>query len=106
MKIGEQQVNLTTPVGIYPTGVSPFGVYDGVGNVWEWCATKWIKPYPYNVQENEWTDEYLGGTAGRMLRGGSWVNDNADIARCAARNWNFRIKYEGLGCRVAAISAI
>ncbi|MDX1521630.1 MAG: SUMF1/EgtB/PvdO family nonheme iron enzyme, partial [Anaerolineae bacterium] len=35
--VGEQRVQATTPVGIYPTGVSPSGIHDGAGNVWEWC---------------------------------------------------------------------
>jgi formylglycine-generating enzyme required for sulfatase activity len=81
---GEQQVRTTTPVGIYPDGLSPFGAFDCAGNVWEWCATTWGKAYPYDILEDEWTDEYLEGDAARVLRGGSWGRDQ-DFARCASR---------------------
>ncbi len=52
------RVNSTTPVNAYPTGASPFGVMDLVGNVWQLTA-----------------DLYNNGTfTFTMLRGGSYYN--------------------------------
>jgi formylglycine-generating enzyme required for sulfatase activity len=81
---GEQVVEATIPVGIYPTGDSPFGAFDCTGNVWEWGATQGGKRYPYDTTEDEWARGYLEGENGRALRGGSWLNDR-DLARCAFR---------------------
>ncbi|HWQ13669.1 MAG TPA: SUMF1/EgtB/PvdO family nonheme iron enzyme [Roseiflexaceae bacterium] len=56
---------LTTPVGAYPAGVSQYGVYDMIGNVWEWTASEYAS--------------YPGGTPQRrkgyyVLRGSSCVS--------------------------------
>jgi len=85
---GRQVVMTTTPVGLYPGGAGPLGLFDCAGNVWEWCATQapglQLKPYPYDVTENEWTTAKLEGTNVRVLRGGSWSHLRND-ARCAVR---------------------
>jgi formylglycine-generating enzyme required for sulfatase activity len=88
---GDQKVCTTTPVGIYPNGVSPFGLFDCAGNVWEWCVTRWKKPFPYDADQDEWQADYLEGQNLRVLRGGSW-NYRAEVNRCA-----YRLRFQPYG---------
>jgi formylglycine-generating enzyme required for sulfatase activity len=107
MNVGKQVVRGTTPVGIYPGGASPFGILDCAGNVWEWCVTRWDKSYPYDIREDERSDEYLFGTDGRRLRGGAWAYNDVTVIRCTFRHGDrpyYRSSF--FGCRVAAVSHI
>jgi hypothetical protein len=77
-KQGPHCVGRTTPVGIYSLGATPEpeSVHDLAGNVWEWCLNEYEKPKRFQ----------LGGTVGRVLRGGSWLH-RPDLA-CARKRAN------------------
>jgi len=94
----------TAPVGSFPAGAGPYGALDMVGNIWEWCATKWGKKYPYKL-EQEWHVRYLDGTNNRVIRGSSWYNDRTRV-RCASRYFiiNPHNRDNNIGLRVASRS--
>lgn len=72
----------TSPVGSYPLGVSPFGMEDMAGNVWEWCHDCLV-PYTGRERTNP-----KGPTEGskRICRGGSWKS-RAGSLRTSARGF-------------------
>ena len=76
----------TVAVGLYPTGASPYGVLDLVGNVYEWIAD-WYSPSYYESSD---AVNPLGperGEAGRRsVRGGSW-GWGIPFASAAFRDW-------------------
>jgi formylglycine-generating enzyme required for sulfatase activity len=64
----------TTQVGSFEFA-NPFGLFDMHGLVWEWCLDHWHENYN-NAPTNEdaWLDS--GENQNRVIRGGSWLNDN------------------------------
>ncbi len=79
----------TTAVGKFsPGGDSPFGCCDMIGNVWEWCSSRYggtgVTPkfkYPYDSKDAR---EDLNADDTRILRGGSFFNGRGR-ARCQYR---------------------
>ena len=71
----------TTPVGSYsPSGDSPYGVADMVGNVWEWTSTM-MAPYPYVIDDGREV-HHANGKA--IVRGGAWYYSRK-LARVSVR---------------------
>jgi sulfatase modifying factor 1 len=59
------------PVGSHPKGISPFGIDDLAGNVWEWVADWFGESFPRADVRNP-----KGPNSGsaRVLRGGGWYD--------------------------------
>src|SRR5262245_46654442 len=90
----ESHLGRTTAVGVYPQGVSPVGALDMSGNVWEWCLNEYDHPQRTG----------LSGTARRVVRGGSWGNDQG-YARASYRAYYAPgNRYYDVGLRVVRSS--
>lgn len=95
------------PVGAYPAGVSPTGVHQLIGDVWEWLDTDFhgypgFDPFPYR----EYSEVFFGQQY-KMLRGGSFGTDPA-ACRATFRNWDHPIRrqiFVGFRCARDAMPA-
>ena len=80
--MGKTGLGETSAVGLFPQGKSTEDCLDLIGNVWEWTRSRFRK-------EPEGFADQLIATNGsddrRVLRGGSWLNDDRELLRCAAR---------------------
>lgn len=71
-------IHKPTPVGMFFKGISPYGVMDASGNVWEWTDS-WFQAYPGSITNNEDFGERY-----HVVRGGSWRYNRRNV-RCATR---------------------
>ncbi len=101
-RLADDGYAVTAPVGSYrPNG---FGLYDAIGNVWEWCADRYGE-YP-RTPVTDPSGAATGNT--RVYRGGSYVNPQSQCRsayryRGPERN-DYRRDY--LGLRVACDVAV
>ena len=81
--LGVDSYENTSPVGSF--SANRFGLYDMGGNVWQWCE-----------------DDYGGGGAFRVLRGGSWWSNSYRERLLSSFRFNdnpgFRNSYYGFRC--------
>jgi formylglycine-generating enzyme required for sulfatase activity len=101
---GKDRWKYTAPVGSFAP--NPFGIYDTVGNVWEWTCSEYENRY--KGQEKTCKNKAKIKTDGEnqshfVLRGGSW-DDGAWWTRTADRyRWQPAERNWGDGFRLARI---
>jgi formylglycine-generating enzyme len=72
----------TRPTGTYPP--NGFGLCDVAGNVWEWISDWYGREYYRGDEMNDPVGPPGGNM--RIVRGGSWVNSDLNMLRCAYRH--------------------
>lgn len=86
----ETGIGSITAVGSFPSGASPYGILDMIGNVWEWTRSSWGRAfqtpdysYPYRSNDGR-EDLQASREIYRILRGGSFY-ENRRFARTTFR---------------------
>lgn len=96
----------TTPVKMYESGRSYYGVYDMAGNIWEWVQDYYVENYYSNSPEVDPQGPLLGNASeDRIMRGGCFM-DSGDWANAITRMPNKPEWFEwstGFRCAVSNI---
>lgn len=89
----------TAPVGSYPDGRSPVGVYDMAGNVMEWVGDWYDRRYYGEASDTN----PLGPLEGefKVIRGGSWLSAVDEVAVTARTSFDPTVARANLGFRCA-----
>jgi formylglycine-generating enzyme required for sulfatase activity len=93
----ETGIGQTAAVGIFPLDVTPDGVSDMGGNVWEWCSSLGTD-YPYRPADGR---EDLDAAGARTLRGGAFDSPRATLHAAFRRPAEPHARVSLIGFRIA-----
>ena len=99
--IGEKTL---MPVGSYEAGKSPYGVYDIVGNVWEW-VNDWYDARYYEKSPSKNPPGPQEGTK-KVIRGAGWQNETPTVRIFTRVDSDPTMRNESTGFRCAADKGI
>ena len=89
----ESGMRLTVPVNNYPSGVSPYGVFDMAGNVWEWCINNEDSGNDTNTSQDE----------NRVIKGGSFIGTYKRAQTRFFYSLNPQCRYDTIGFRLVRL---
>jgi formylglycine-generating enzyme required for sulfatase activity len=96
---GQFCVGDTNKVGSYPSGISPYGVMDMAGNVWEWVNDWYEDDYYANSPLTNPTGPASG--TNKIYRGGGWGSHNQYLRVAYRGNSEPNLSYYTMGFRCA-----
>jgi formylglycine-generating enzyme required for sulfatase activity len=96
-----------TPSGTHPVGEklpNAFGLYDMLGNVWEWCEDHWHANYDGAPTDGSaWMED--DASAYRVSRGGSWISDARSVRAASRYGLDPSARYVHVGFRCARVQS-
>jgi formylglycine-generating enzyme required for sulfatase activity len=93
----EGGIGQTAAVGIFPSDVTPEGISDMGGNVWEWCSSL-NADYPYRPGDGR---EDMDAAGARILRGGAFDSPRATLHADFRRPAEPHARVSLIGFRIA-----
>ncbi len=89
----------TAPVGSFPDGRSPIGLYDMAGNVMEWVGDWYDPRYYYEIVDTNPRGPLEGEY--KSLRGGSWLSEADELTVTVRGSFDPTVARANLGFRCA-----
>lgn len=98
----ETHIRRTTPIGVFPHGMTPEGLIDITGNTYDWTNSLY-QPYPYNGEDGR--EEPTPTNAPRVLRGGAWFDMHVTVRTSYRHHSDPGTRNNGIGLRVVRSSS-
>lgn len=89
----------TCPVGTFRA--NDFGLYEMLGNVWEWIEDNWHENYDGSPADGTAWIATVEVAARRVLRGGSWANESTYVRSASREGFAPSSRYVIIGFRCA-----